>query len=377
MLSRKFEKINAAPSILGFGTMRLPKLYPDKADIDYEKGEKMIDYAYAHGVNYFDTAYPYHEQMSEAFIGHALKKYPRDSFYLADKLPGWLVNTREDVDRIFEQQLDRCQVDYFDFYLCHALNKEAFKTYEKLDIYDMLAQRKADGQIRHLGFSFHDTPEALEYIIDKYPWDFVQIQLNYLDWERQDAKRQYEICQSRGIPCVIMEPVRGGTLATLSEESAAVLKKAEPDASIASWAIRYAASLPGVMTVLSGMTTMEQVEDNVKTMSDFKPLSQEEYQVVEKAKNIFLENTLVPCTGCRYCMDCPAGVDIPEMFKVYNNYLLGKNASGFVEAYEKMEDHNARFCVSCGTCTKHCPQSIKIPALMEEIRKCYMRLKKQ
>ena len=225
MLSRKFEKINAAPSILGFGTMRLPKLYPDKADIDYEKGEKMIDYAYAHGVNYFDTAYPYHEQMSEAFIGHALKKYPRDSFYLADKLPGWLVNTREDVDRIFEQQLDRCQVDYFDFYLCHALNKEAFKTYEKLDIYDMLAQRKADGQIRHLGFSFHDTPEALEYIIDKYPWDFVQIQLNYLDWERQDAKRQYEICQSRGIPCVIMEPVRGGTLATLSEESAAVLKK--------------------------------------------------------------------------------------------------------------------------------------------------------
>ena len=172
-------------------------------------------------------------------MGHALKKYPRDSFYLADKLPGWLVEKREDVDRIFEQQLERCQVDYFDFYLCHALNKEAFKNYEKLDIYDMLAQRKADGQIRHLGFSFHDTPEALEYIIDKYPWDFVQIQLNYLDWERQDAKRQYEICQSRGIPCVIMEPVRGGTLAALSEESAAVLKAADPSASIASWAIRF------------------------------------------------------------------------------------------------------------------------------------------
>lgn len=375
MLSRKFDKINAAPSILGFGAMRLPKLYADKEDIDYEKAEKMIDYAYAHGVNYFDTAYPYHAQMSEAFVGHALKKYPRDSFYLADKLPGWLVEKREDVDRIFEQQLERCQVEYFDFYLCHALNKEAFKNYEKLDIYDMLAQRKADGQIRHLGFSFHDTPEALEYIIDKYSWDFVQIQLNYLDWERQDAKRQYEICQSRGIPCVIMEPVRGGTLAALSEESAAVLKAADPSASIASWAIRFAASLPGVMTVLSGMTTMEQVVDNVKTMGDFKPLSEEEAAVLDKAKKIFLENTLIPCTGCRYCMDCPAGVDIPEMFKVYNNYLLGKNANGFIQAYEKMEDSNAEFCVSCGNCMKHCPQSIKIPTLMEEIRKCYMRLK--
>ncbi len=374
MLSRKFEKINAAPSLLGFGTMRLPKLYDDKEDIDYEKAEAMIDYAYAHGVNYFDTAYPYHAQMSESFIGHALKKYPRESFYLADKLPSWFIKTREDVDRIFEEQLVKCQVDYFDFYLCHALNHNNFKVYEELNVYDMLVRRKQQGQIRHLGFSFHDTPEALEYIIDKYPWDFVQIQLNYLDWERQDAKKQYEVCQERGLPCVIMEPVRGGTLASLSPNALAVLKAADPGASAASWAVRYAASLPGVMTVLSGMTTMEQVEDNIKTMTDFRPLSKEEYAVVEKAKNVFLENTLVPCTGCRYCMDCPAGVDIPEMFKIYNDYRIGKYGPGFAQAYEKLSGHNADGCVACGACMSHCPQSIKIPELMEEIRKCYLKV---
>ena len=376
MLFRKFEKINAKPSLLGFGTMRLPKLYADKEDIDYEKAEAMIDEAYARGVNYFDTAYPYHAQMSEAFIGHALKKYPRESFYLADKLPGWFVKAREDVDRIFEEQLERCQVEYFDFYLCHALNQNSFKLYEELNIYDMLAERKAKGQIRHLGFSFHDTPEALEYIIDKYPWDFVQIQLNYLDWERQNAKRQYEVCQERGIPCVIMEPVRGGTLASLCDEAVDVLKEDNPDASIASWAIRYAASLPGVMTVLSGMTTMEQVEDNLKTMGDFHPLSEEEYIAIDKAKEIFLKNTTVPCTGCRYCMDCPAGVDIPAMFKLYNDYRIGKFAPGFIQGYGKQSGHNADGCVACGTCMSHCPQSIKIPELMEEIRKCYLKLKR-
>ena len=184
----------------------------------------------------------------------------------------------------FETQLERCQVDYFDFYLCHALSREKFEVYEKFDIYSELKARKIRGQIRHLGFSFHDTPEALEEIIDKYEWDFVQIQLNYLDWERQDAKRQYEICCERGIPCVIMEPVRGGALANLSPDASDVLKTANPDASVASWAIRYAASLPGVMTVLSGMTTYEQVVDNVSTMEDFKPLDASEYATLERLK---------------------------------------------------------------------------------------------
>ena len=375
MLSRKFDNIQASPSILGFGTMRMPKLYPDKEDIDYEKGEAMIDYAYAHGVNYFDTAYPYHDQKSEAFIGHALKKYPRESFYLADKLPGWFVNEKADVDKIFETQLERCQVEYFDFYLCHALNREKFKLYEDLQVCPMLGARKERGQIRHLGFSFHGVPEDLEYIINQYNWDFVQIQLNYLDWERQDAKRQYEICKEHGLPCVIMEPVRGGSLANLSPDAVQVFKDADPEASVASWAVRFAASLPNVLTVLSGMSTMEQVEDNIKTMADFKPLSEEEQAVVEQAKNVFLENTLVPCTGCRYCMDCPAGVDIPGMFKVYNEYRIGKFAPGFIQDYESMKDHSADFCVACGACMTHCPQSIQIPDKMEEIRKCYSRLK--
>ncbi len=375
MLSRKFEKINASPSILGYGCMRLPKLWEDKPDIDYEEGQKLIDYAYAHGVNYFDTAYPYHEQKSEAFVGQALKKYPRESFYLADKLPGWLVEKKEDVSRIFETQLERCQVDYFDFYLCHALSREKFEVYEKFDIYSELKARKDRGQIRHLGFSFHDTPEALEEIIDKYEWDFVQIQLNYLDWERQDAKRQYEICCERGIPCVIMEPVRGGALANLSPDASDVLKTANPDASVASWAIRYAASLPGVMTVLSGMTTYEQVVDNVSTMEDFKPLDASEYATLEKAKIIFLENTTIPCTGCRYCMDCPAGVDIPKMFAVYNNYRISRFAPSFVGAYGEMGGQSADACVACGACMEHCPQFIKIPERMAEIRECIKGLK--
>lgn len=376
MLLRNFEKIQALPSILGFGTMRLPKLYPGKEDIDYEKAEAMIDYAYANGVNYFDTAYPYHDQMSEAFIGHALKKYPRDSFYLADKLPGWFLKEKADVDKIFETQLERCQVEYFDFYLCHALNREKFKIYEDLDVCSMLDIRKANGQIRHLGFSFHGVPEDLEYIINQHDWDFVQIQLNYLDWERQDAKRQYEICQAHGLPCVIMEPVRGGTLANLSPDAVQVLKAADADASVASWALRFAASLPNVMTVLSGMSTMDQVEDNVKTMVDFKPLTDGELAAVAEANRIFLENTLVPCTGCRYCMDCPAGVDIPGMFKVYNDYRIGKFAPGFIQAYEAMKDHSADFCVACGACMSHCPQAIQIPDKMEEIRKCYSKIKR-
>ena len=376
MITRKFDKVNVQPSLLGFGTMRMPKLFEDKPDIDYELGEKMIDYAYAHGVNYYDTAYPYHEQKAEAFIGHALKKYPRDTWYLADKLPMWFVNKTEDVQRLFAEQLERCQVEYFDFYLCHAMGRESFEKMKKLNVYEELIQLKKEGKIRHLGFSFHDSTEVLKEMIDAYEWDFVQIQLNYLDWERQDAKGMYEALVAKNLPVVVMEPVRGGTLATLSPDAVDILKTANPDVSTASWAIRFVASNPGIMTVLSGMSTMEQVVDNVSTITDFKPMTDEEIVIVNKAKDAFIANTTIPCTGCRYCMDCPAGVDIPGMFKLYNDFKISKFPPMFIEGYEAMAGSNAEQCVACGACVDLCPQSLPIPDLMAEIRETVANLKK-
>lgn len=365
----KLQLKKAQPSLLGFGCMRLPLLAGGRpSDIDYAAAKHMIDYAYAHGVNYFDTAYPYHEQKSEDFVGYALSEYPRESYYLADKLPGWFVKTKEDVDKIFNTQLKRCQTEYFDFYLCHALSREDFKLYENLGIYDILKEKKAKGQIKNLGFSFHDTPEALAYIADKYEWDFVQLQINYLDWERQEAKRQYEILRERKLPCIVMEPVRGGALAKLCPEALKVLHEADPSRSAASWALRYAGSLPGILTVLSGMTTFEQVEDNVKTMMDFKPLETDEYETLQMAKSLYLKLTTVPCTGCRYCMDCPSGVDIPKLFSIYNDYKISGYGSGFKSTYKALGSAGADSCIGCGKCMEHCPQSIKIPELMEQIR---------
>lgn len=381
MITRNYKKTGESISLLGFGCMRLPKLFEDKQDIDDGKGREMIDYAYSHGINYFDTAYPYHEGMSETFIGGALKKYPRESFFLADKMPTWLLNSLEDGERIFAEQLQKCQVEYFDFYLCHAIGEsveEFIERYENTGVLDFLRRQKAAGRIRHLGFSFHGVPNVLEKIADRHEWDFVQIQLNYLDWDMQNAKKQYEILGKRGIPCIVMEPVRGGSLCRLCEESVRLLKTQQPKKSLASWAIRFAASLPNVMTVLSGMSTLEQVQDNVKTMADFEPLTDSERAVLGKAVAAYLQTGTIPCTGCRYCMDCPSGVDIPKVFAVYNqcaaeNHLplsldSRENAHIFLEAYHSIpESARAENCVACGKCMQHCPQRIKIPNRMREI----------
>jgi len=362
--NNKFKGIEKNPSVLGFGCMRFPT--KEDGSIDYEKSMEMIDYAYNNGVTYFDTAYPYHNGESEIFIGHALKKYPRESFYLADKMPTWHVKSLEDVKRIFNEQLKKTQVEYFDYYLLHALNKDTYVNYRIPGVMDYLYDLKKKGIIRHLGFSFHDSPEVLKDILEEFEFDFVQIQLNYLDWDYQKASEQYQIIKDYNLPIVIMEPVRGGTLADLGSDCNNILKGFNNDASIASWAIRYAMDKEQVMTVLSGMSTFEQVMDNINTASPFIPFNNEEKLVLDKTLKQFLDSRIIPCTGCRYCMDCPMGVDIPLNFKQYNNYRISKREKGFIKWFIE-SDKNASLCVGCNKCVSKCPQHIDIPNRFKDI----------
>lgn len=269
---RTHTKTDAVVSLLGLGCMRLPLLAGSETAIDVAAAEAEIDAAYKGGITYFDTAWPYHAGQSETVIGAALKKYPRESFYLADKMPAWALETGADCEKIFSAQLEKCQVDYFDFYLLHAVQDANWDKYESLRVYDFLRQKKAEGKLRRLGFSFHGSVENLKKVLAAHEWDFVQIQLNYLDWELQNAAEQYRLITEAGLQCVIMEPVRGGALADLCPEANSLLQAAAPGRSVASWAIRYAASLPGVLCVLSGMSDQRQLEDNLSTMSPFAPV---------------------------------------------------------------------------------------------------------
>jgi len=373
---KQFKDIKENPSLLGFGCMRFPTESEESQTIDEVRAEKMIDFAYEHGVNYFDTAYPYHNEQSEPFIGKVLAKYPRESFYLATKMPGWKIESADDAKMIFNEQLRRCRVEYFDFYLCHALSEKNIEPYKLDGVMPFLKRMKEEGKIRHLGFSFHDTPEMLEKIVAMFDWDFCLLQINYLDWSFQDAKRQYEIAKKNDLPVMVMEPVRGGALAQLNEEARKILKRAAPDESIASWAFRYAASLEQVMVILSGMSDEKQITDNIKTLSDFKPLGHKEQEALQKALNVFMESNTVPCTKCDYCMPCPEGVDIPGVFTIYNEYRIDKRDNFFVHRYEQLgEAKDASNCTACGACLEKCPQKIDIPARMDEIAGCYHELK--
>jgi predicted aldo/keto reductase-like oxidoreductase len=372
METRAYKKSDERISLLGFGCMRLP-LKGDTNEIDEMTAGEMVDCAISNGVNYFDTAYPYHEGKSETFIGEALSRYPRDSFYLADKLPTWLVKGEEDVPRLFSEQLKRCRVDYFDYYLVHALNAERMGIVNGNRVYGQLKEIQAQGKIRRLGFSFHDSAAVLAGIVGKYDWDFAQIQFNYLDWELQDAKSEYMILKDAGVPIVVMEPVRGGSLAAMCEQSAKVFKNADPSASLASWAIRYAGSFPEVLTVLSGMSDMSQLEDNLRTVNDFRPISPYEYEVIGEAVAEYRLASAIPCTACRYCIDCPGGVDIPKVIAIYNNFLRSNESDSrrkmlFELEYGMLgEERGAGRCLQCGECTPHCPQKIDIPHWMTNI----------
>ncbi|MEG2076935.1 MAG: aldo/keto reductase, partial [Victivallaceae bacterium] len=302
---RAYKNSKITLPLLGFGMMRLPQ---NNGVIDGEEVQKMVDSAMDCGCNYFDTAYVYHNGLSEGAVAEALKKYRREDYFLADKMPMWMLEKTEQMEEIFQEQLSRCQCGYFDFYLMHALEKGVWERSKILKVYEFLDAKKAEGKIRYLGFSFHDTPEVLREIVEQKKWDFAQIQLNFLDWEIYRSREQYEILTRADIPVIVMEPLRGGSLATLTPKACEMLIAAEPERSVPSWGLRYVASLPNVLTVLSGMSIPAQLVDNLKTFTNFTPLSIAENETLLQALEVYKQTLAIPCTACHYCMPCPAGV---------------------------------------------------------------------
>ena len=363
-------------SALGLGTMRLPVTSEtDDTQIDIEQTERIVEYAIKNGINYFDTACGYHSGESEKVIGNALSKYPRDSFYLATKFPGYDLSNMDKVEEIFEKQLKKCKVDYFDFYLFHNVYEKNIDPYldEKYGILDYLLKQKENGRIKHLGFSAHGSLEIMKRFLEAYGkhMEFCQIQLNYLDYKFQDAKAKVELLNEYNIPIWVMEPLRGGRLAKLSEEQEKRLKKLRPDENIPAWAFRFLQSIPGVTMVLSGMSSMEQLEENIKTFEKSKPLDEEEKKVLFEIVDEMLNKKVLPCTACRYCTShCPMGLNIPHLLSLYNEHIF--TGGGFIApmAISALpENKRPSACIGCRSCEKVCPQQIKISEAMRDFAK--------
>ncbi|QHQ62315.1 oxidoreductase [Anaerocolumna sedimenticola] len=380
MIYKPFQELQL--STLGMGNMRLPTI--DKhGPIDELKARAIIENAYENGVNYFDTAYRYHEGESEKFVGKVLNQYPRESWYLASKMPGHMMQYKNgklefigylsgmkkcSTADIFEEQLEKCGVEYFDFYLLHNLCETSYDFYtdEDLGIVEYLLAQKQAGRIRHLGFSAHGRAETIEKFLKwKDCFEFAQIQLNYMDWFLQDAGRKYEILTNHGIPVIVMEPCRGGKLANLNEKANNLLKKERPNDSIASWAFRYLQSLPNIQTVLSGMTTMEQLKENIDIFSQNNPTTAYENKLLNQVVSTMIN--LIPCTACRYCCEgCPQGLDIPKLLSMYNESTFDNPSilKFTLDAMKNSELPGA--CLNCGACKKLCPQNIDIPDILKK-----------
>lgn len=367
MERRVFKDLGVETSLLGYGCMRFPMI---DGKIDEAESEKLIDHALKSGVNYIDTAFPYHNGDSEPFLGKILKKYDRKSFNLATKLPIWDIKTLEDAERIFNTQLERLGVEYIDFYLFHAVDMDKWKKILELNLIDFFEEKRAQGKIRFLGLSFHDELDAFKEIISYRKWDFVQLQLNYIDVREQAGIEGYEMTKELGIPVIVMEPVKGGTLATLPDEVDAMFKSTLPESTTASWAMRWCGTLDNVKVILSGMTTMEQLEDNLKTFSNFKPLSDDESKIVAKVAATLNSRMRNNCTDCRYCQPCPVGVNIPANFDRWNKYAVYGNHDEAVRRWQTFnEDEKAKNCIKCGECETKCPQKINIRQDLEVLQK--------
>ncbi|AEV27916.1 putative oxidoreductase of aldo/keto reductase family [Sphaerochaeta pleomorpha str. Grapes] len=362
MEKRYFEELDISTSLLGFGAMRLPLTEDGK--IDEPLAEKMLDLAIANGVNYIDTAYPYHNGDSEPFVGRVLKKYARDSFFLATKLPQWLIKNLDDAKRIFEEQLVRLQTDYVDFYLLHSMDWKAFERMVSYGVVAYLQDLKKEGKIRYLGFSFHSSYEDFEKMLTYTDWDFCQLQYNYLDTEDQAGQRGYDLTEKLAVPLIVMEPIKGGSLAQLPPDLENKLKSLDSEASSASYALRWVGSHDNVKVILSGMSTLEQVEDNLKTFKNFKPLDKKEAKTVLEISNIMKSRAGNGCTGCKYCMPCPFGVDIPGNFSLWNKYRMFQNFEAVKNSWQNEASQKERplSCTECGRCVPLCPQHIDIPS---------------
>lgn len=365
---RTWEKAEVSPSLLGYGCMRFP--LKEDGTIDREKATALLDHAMKEGVTYYDTAYTYHNHESERFLGEYLQKYERESFYLATKLPVWLVKEEADVDRYFEEQLEKLQTDYIDFYLMHAMDEEEFEKAEKLHIFEKLEQYKEEGRVRHIGFSFHDSYEVFERILKSHPWDFVQIQYNYMDTEYQAGSKGCHLAGEMGIPVVIMEPLRGGALANLPADISSHLKERDPEASVASWALRWLADHSEIKVILSGMGAMDQLEDNLRTLSQTQPLTEEERELFVNLKSMIEGKQKSRCTGCEYCMPCPFGVNIPKNFRFWNDESMYEDGNG-KRRYKGLGDGKATSCKECGKCEAACPQHI---AIREDLKRVAQEL---
>lgn len=364
---------------LGFGLMRLPLTDAnDKGSIDIEALKEMVDTFMEQGFTYFDTAWMYCAFKSENAVKEALTdRYPRDRYTLTTKLHASYLKTKEDRDRIFEEQRQKTGVDYFDYYLIHAIDQELYSIYNEMDCFNWLIEKKKQGFVKHIGFSYHDSAEFLDQVLTEHPeMEFVQLQMNYLDWESAEvqSRKCYEVASKHGKPVIVMEPVKGGTLADVPAEVRESFAAYHPDLSVPSWAIRFVASLDNVAMVLSGMSNMEQLMDNISYMKEFVPMNAEETELVHKAAEMIKDSIAISCTGCSYCTEgCPMQIAIPDLFRVYNKSKRGEITD--VEANEEYRQltesgGKARECLACGQCQVTCPQHLEIINYLKDVAKC-------